>query len=51
MLKVIQLYFDTITKIYLEYHYFFEHYYNINESKFAVKTNQLLKILMNICKK
>ena len=31
--------------------YPFEHHYNINESKFAVRTNQLFKILINIHKK
>ena len=51
MLKVIKLWFDVVTKIYLEYCYFFEHCYNMNESRFVVETSQSLKVLINICKK
>ena len=37
--------------MFLEYHYPFEHHYNINESRFAVGVNQLFKVLINIHKK
>ena len=49
--KVIKLWFDAIAKIYLKYYYFFEHHYNINELRFVVGINQLLKTLINIHKK
>ena len=49
--EIIQLWFDAITKICLEYCYFFEHHYNMNESKFVIGTSQLPKILINIHKK
>ena len=49
--KVIQPWFDAIAKIYLEYYYFFEYYYNMNELRFVIGINQLSKILINICKK
>ena len=49
-LEVIQPCFDVIAKICLEYYYFFEHCYNMNESRFVIRTSQLLKMLINIYK-
>ena len=51
MPEVIQPWFDAIAKIYLKYYYFFEHCYNMNESGFAVETNQSSKALINIHEK
>ena len=46
-----KLWFDAIVKEYLEYYYFFEHCYNMNESKSIIKNSQLFKALINVCEK
>ena len=49
--EVIQPWFDAVAKICLEYHYFFEHCYNMDELRFAIEASQSLRALINICKK
>ena len=39
-----KLWFDAIIKKYLEYYYFFEHCYNMNESRFVIGNNQSFKV-------
>ena len=51
MPEIIQPWFDAIAKICLKYHYPLEHHYNMDESKFAVGTNQSSITLINIHKK
>ena len=38
-------------KKYLKHYQFFEHHYNINESKFAIRKNKSFRTLINVRKK
>ena len=46
-----KLWFDTIVEKCSEHHYFLEHHYNMNKSRFVIGISQSSKALVNIHEK